>query len=96
MGEPRRVYHRKSILGFLTKKEFTAKAPSTRRNLGWYVDFASFASSGLSLTVSTPLEDDTKKPKESLGFVSICRLLADAGYTLRMGEEGLEPPTSTL
>ena len=49
-----------------------------------------------SLTVSTPSDDETKKPKESLGFVSICRLLADAGFTLRMGEEGLEPPTSTL
>ena len=33
---------------------------------------------------------ETKKPKESLGFVSICRLLADAGFTLRMGEEGRE------
>jgi hypothetical protein len=49
-----------------------------------------------SHTVSEPLGDETKKPKESLGFVSICRLLADAGFTLRMGEEGLEPPTSTL
>lgn len=49
-----------------------------------------------SLAVSTPWDDETKKPKESLGFVSICRLLADAGFSLRIGEEGLEPPTSTL
>jgi hypothetical protein len=43
-----------------------------------------------SLAVSTPLDDETKKPKESLGFVSICRLLADAGFSLRIGEEGRE------
>ena len=49
-----------------------------------------------SLTVSTPSGDDTKKPKVSLGLVSFCRLLADAGCSLGMGEEGLEPPTSTL
>lgn len=49
-----------------------------------------------NLTVSTPLDDGMKKPKESLGLVLICRLLAVAGFTLRMGEEGLEPPTSTL
>ena len=49
-----------------------------------------------SLTVSTPSDDETKKPKESPGLVSICRLLANAGFTLTMGEEGLEPPTSTL
>jgi len=42
------------------------------------------------------LDQETKKPKESLGFVAICRLLSSAGFTLRMGEEGLEPPTSTL
>ena len=34
--------------------------------------------------------DDTKKPKVSLGLVSFCRLLADAGCSLRMGEEGRE------
>lgn len=43
-----------------------------------------------SVTVSTPSDDETKKPKESLGLVSICRLLADAGFSLRMGEEGRE------
>jgi hypothetical protein len=32
-----------------------------------------------SLTVSTPSDDETKKPKESLGFVAICRLLSEAG-----------------
>lgn len=50
----------------------------------------------LSAGDSDALDHETKKPKESLGFVSICRLLADAGFSLRMGEEGLEPPTSTL
>ena len=49
-----------------------------------------------SLTVSTTCDDETKKPKESLGFVAICRLLSEAGLLSRMGEEGLEPPTSTL
>ena len=43
-----------------------------------------------SLTVSTPSDDETKKPKESLGFVALCRLLADAGFSFRMGEEGRE------
>ena len=42
------------------------------------------------LTVSTPSHDETKKPKESLGLVSICRLLANAGFCFRMGEEGRE------
>jgi len=49
-----------------------------------------------SRSVSTTCDDETKKPKESLGFVSICRLLSEAGFMPRMGEEGLEPPTSTL
>jgi integrase len=43
-----------------------------------------------SLTVSTPLDDETKKPKESLGFVSICRLLAEAGFTVKIGDIGLD------
>ena len=49
-----------------------------------------------SASDSGGLDQETKKPKESLGFVAICRLLSSAGFTLRMGEEGLEPPTSTL
>ena len=49
-----------------------------------------------SLTVSTPSDDETKKPKESLGFVSICRLLAEAGFTVKIGDIGLEPTTSTM
>ena len=49
-----------------------------------------------SFTVSGASGQDTKKPKESLGFVAICQALASLGYSLRMGEEGLEPPTSTL
>ena len=46
-------------------------------------------------TTSKPFKK-TKKPKESLGFVSICRLLADAGFTLKVGDIGLEPTTSTM
>ena len=42
------------------------------------------------------LNQGTKKPKESPGFVSICRLLAKAGFTLRVGDIGLEPTTSTM
>ncbi len=49
-----------------------------------------------SFTVSGASGQDTKKPKESLGFVSICQALTSLGFSLRMGEEGLEPPTSTL
>jgi integrase len=46
----------------------------------------------MSPSVSKTCDDETKKPKESLGFVAICRLLADAGYSIRMGEEGSESP----
>ena len=49
-----------------------------------------------SLAVSTALDDETKKPKESLGFVSICLLLADAGLLSKIGDIGLEPTTSTM
>ena len=43
-----------------------------------------------------PSGDATKKPKGSLGFISLDRLLADAVYSLRMGDIGLEPTTSTM
>ena len=49
-----------------------------------------------SLGVSTPMEGETKKAQEIPGFVALCQLLSSGGFTLRMGEEGLEPPTSTL
>ena len=49
-----------------------------------------------SLVDSGAFEIETKKPQVSLGFDVICQLLSEAGFTLRMGEEGLEPPTSTL
>ena len=49
-----------------------------------------------SLAVSTALDDETKKPKESLGFVSICLLLADAGLLSKIGDIGFEPTTSTM
>ncbi len=45
---------------------------------------------------SEGLDQGTKKPKESPGFVSICRLLAKAGFTLKVGDIGLEPTTSTM
>jgi hypothetical protein len=48
-----------------------------------------------SLTVSTPSDDETRKPKESLGFVAICRLLSEAGLLSRMGEEGLDCPSNS-
>jgi hypothetical protein len=43
-----------------------------------------------SLGVSTPMEGETKKAQEIPGFVALCRLLSSSGFTLRMGEEGLE------
>jgi len=43
-----------------------------------------------SFTVSGASGQDTKKPKESLGFVSICQALSSLGFSLRMGEEGNE------
>jgi hypothetical protein len=49
-----------------------------------------------SLADSESFEIETKKPQDSLGFDTVCQLLADAGFSLGMGEEGLEPPTSTL
>lgn len=55
-------------------------------------------SKGLDLSHgdSEALDQETKKPKESLGLVSIYHLWADAGLPIKIGEEGLEPPTSTL
>ena len=49
-----------------------------------------------SLADSESFEIETKKPQDSLGFDTVCQLLAEAGFSLGMGEEGLEPPTSTL
>jgi integrase len=49
-----------------------------------------------SLDGSEALGPETKKPQVSLGFDMICQLLSEAGFCLAMGEEGLEPPTSTL
>lgn len=40
-------------------------------------------------TTSKPFKK-TKKPKEYLGFVSIYRLLADAGFSLGIGDIGLD------
>ena len=39
---------------------------------------------------------ETKKPQVSLGFDVICQLLTEAGFSHKVGEEGLEPPTSTV
>jgi integrase len=43
-----------------------------------------------SLSDSGGSDDPTKKPKVSLGLGSICRLLADAGFSLEMGDTGLD------
>jgi len=43
-----------------------------------------------SHSVSTTCDDETKKPKESLGFVAICRLLSEAGLMPKVGDIGLE------
>ena len=37
-----------------------------------------------------------KKPKGSPGLGSLCLHLPEVGFSLEMGEEGLEPPTSTV
>ena len=49
-----------------------------------------------SHSVSTTCDDETKKPKEYLGFVAICRLLSEAGLVPKVGDIGLEPTTSTM
>ena len=45
---------------------------------------------------SRPSDHDTKKPKESLGFVSICQALASLGFSIQVGDIGFEPTTSTM
>ena len=49
-----------------------------------------------SFTVSGTSDHDTKKPKESLGFVSLCQALASLGFSIQVGDIGLEPTTSTM
>jgi hypothetical protein len=49
-----------------------------------------------SLGVSTPKDDETKKAQEIPGFVSLCRLLSSRGFSLTVGDIGLEPTTSTM
>jgi integrase len=49
-----------------------------------------------SLGVSTSKDDETKKAQEIPGFVALCQLLSSGGFTLRMGDIGLEPTTSTM
>jgi len=49
-----------------------------------------------SLGVSTPKDDETRKAQEIPGFVSLCRLLTSRGFSLAMGDIGLEPTTSTM
>ena len=49
-----------------------------------------------SLGVSQERGAETKKAQEIQGFDAICLLLTSLGETLRIGEEGLEPPTSTV
>jgi len=56
-----------------------------------------FGSKGLksSLDDSTANHPKMKKAREIPGFVSICRLLAEDGFPLIMGEEGAECPRKT-
>jgi len=49
-----------------------------------------------SLVDSEAFGPETKQPQVSLGFDVICQLLSEAGFSLQVGEEGLEPPTSTV
>lgn len=49
-----------------------------------------------SLAVSVGADQETKKPLVSQGFDDICRLMTAFGISLGIGEEGLEPPTSTV
>ena len=80
-------------MGKLSKTHSEKLSPSIAHNIALLDDSQEPESSH---SVSTTCDDETKKPKESLGFVAICRLLPEAGLLPRMGEEGLEPPTSTL
>jgi len=50
----------------------------------------------LSLDDSTDKGVETKKPQLSRGFDSLCQLTTRYGLTVRIGEEGLEPPTPTV
>jgi len=43
-----------------------------------------------SLAVSPATGADTKKAQEIPGFVALCHLLSSCGFSLRVGEEGLE------
>jgi len=49
-----------------------------------------------SLVDSGAIGQETKKPQVSLGFDVICQLLSDAGFSLEVGDIGLEPTTSTM
>ncbi len=49
-----------------------------------------------SLPVSTARDAQTTKAPEIQGFDAICQLMASFGLTIPIGEEGLEPPTSTV
>jgi len=51
---------------------------------------------GSSLDDSTADRPRMRKAQEIPGFVSICRLLAEGGFPLAMGDEGLEPPTFSV
>ena len=74
-------------MGKLSKTHSEKLSPSIAHNIALLDDSQEPESSH---SVSTTCDDETKKPKESLGFVAICRLLPEAGLLPRMGEEGLE------
>ena len=49
-----------------------------------------------SLPVSTASGPQTKKTPVSQGFDEICQIMSSLCISLTVGEEGLEPPTSTV
>ena len=61
----------------LSKIHSEKLSPSIAHNIALLDDSQGFES---SRSVSTTCDVDTKKPKVSLGFVAICRLLSEAGF----------------
>jgi len=51
---------------------------------------------GSSFDGSTANHPKTKKAREIPGFDAVCQLLTRDGFSLKMGDEGLEPPTFSV
>ena len=76
----------------LSKIHSEKLSPSIAHNIALLDDSQGLESSH---SVSTTCDDETKKPKESLGFVAICRLLSEAGLVPKVGDIGFDPPRKT-